>query len=77
MLNTELEHLVNQLLNSADYKDYAPNGLQVEGRREIKKVLPVSPPVRRCSMRPCVWRPMLCWCITVISGKAKRQLSGA
>jgi len=39
MLNTELEQLVNQLLNSADYKDYAPNGLQVEGRREIKKVI--------------------------------------
>lgn len=39
MLNTELEQLVNQLLNSADYTDYAPNGLQVEGRREIKKVI--------------------------------------
>ncbi|WP_449758056.1 type 2 GTP cyclohydrolase I [Erwinia persicina] len=39
MLNTELEERVNQLLNTADFKDYAPNGLQVEGRSEIKKVI--------------------------------------
>lgn len=39
MLNTELEQLVNQLLNSANYQDYAPNGLQVEGRREIQKIV--------------------------------------
>ncbi|MBC3946864.1 type 2 GTP cyclohydrolase I [Erwinia persicina] len=39
MLNTELEQRVNQLLNTADFKDYAPNGLQVEGRSEIKKVI--------------------------------------
>jgi len=39
MLNTELERLVNQLLNTESFKDYAPNGLQVEGRGEIKKVV--------------------------------------
>lgn len=39
MLNTELERLVNQLLNTENFKDYAPNGLQVEGRSEIKKVV--------------------------------------
>ncbi|WP_338491091.1 type 2 GTP cyclohydrolase I [Erwinia aphidicola] len=39
MLNTELERLVNQLLNTENFKDYAPNGLQVEGRGEIKKVV--------------------------------------
>ena len=39
MLNTELEALVNQLLNAENFKDYAPNGLQVEGRSEIQKVV--------------------------------------
>ncbi|CCG86618.1 type 2 GTP cyclohydrolase I [Erwinia piriflorinigrans] len=39
MRNTELEQRVNQLLSSADFSDYAPNGLQVEGRSEIKKVI--------------------------------------
>ncbi|CCP02553.1 UPF0135 protein ybgI [Erwinia amylovora Ea644] len=39
MRNTELEQQVNQLLNSANFSDYAPNGLQVEGRSEIKKVI--------------------------------------
>ncbi|NJD00286.1 type 2 GTP cyclohydrolase I [Candidatus Erwinia dacicola] len=39
MLNTELERLVNQLLNTENFKDYAPNGLQIEGRGEIKKVV--------------------------------------
>lgn len=39
MLNTELEQRVNQLLNTADFKDYAPNGLQVEGRPDIQKVI--------------------------------------
>lgn len=39
MQNTELEQRVNQLLNSANFSDYAPNGLQVEGRSDIKKVI--------------------------------------
>ncbi|WP_158780548.1 type 2 GTP cyclohydrolase I [Pantoea sp. BAV 3049] len=39
MRNTELEHIVNQQLNTAAFSDYAPNGLQVEGRREVKKIV--------------------------------------
>ncbi len=39
MLNTELEKLVDQQLNSAAFSDYAPNGLQVEGRAEITKIV--------------------------------------
>lgn len=39
MLNTELETLVNQFLNASAFDDYGPNGLQVEGRAEIKKVV--------------------------------------
>ena len=39
MNNVELEDIVNQQLNSAAFSDYAPNGLQVEGRDEVKKIV--------------------------------------
>lgn len=35
----ELERLLNQKLNIAAISDYAPNGLQVEGRAEIHKIV--------------------------------------
>ncbi|HDS1150019.1 TPA: type 2 GTP cyclohydrolase I [Pluralibacter gergoviae] len=39
MKNSELEQLINDKLSSATFSDYAPNGLQVEGREEIKKIV--------------------------------------
>nr|WP_024967431.1 type 2 GTP cyclohydrolase I [Pantoea sp. IMH] len=39
MRNTELEHIVNQQLDTASFSDYAPNGLQVEGRGEVAKIV--------------------------------------
>ncbi len=39
MRNFELENIVNQLLNTAAFSDYAPNGLQVEGRSDVRKVV--------------------------------------
>lgn len=39
MRNDELEQLVNQLLGATDFKDYGPNGLQVEGRTQVKKIV--------------------------------------
>ncbi|MGK3125184.1 type 2 GTP cyclohydrolase I [Candidatus Pantoea formicae] len=39
MKNVELEHIVNQQLNTAAFSDYAPNGLQVEGRPEVKTLI--------------------------------------
>lgn len=39
MNNFELEQLLNQKLNSDSIADYAPNGLQVEGRSEIGKII--------------------------------------
>lgn len=44
MKNTELEQLINEKLNSAAISDYAPNGLQVEGKETVQKSLPVLPP---------------------------------
>ncbi|WP_395479934.1 type 2 GTP cyclohydrolase I [Candidatus Curculioniphilus buchneri] len=39
MHNIELENIVNKKLNSNTIKDYIPNGLQVEGRSEVKRIL--------------------------------------
>lgn len=39
MKNTELENYINTLLNAAHYSDSCPNGLQVEGKKEIKKIV--------------------------------------
>ncbi|QNS14640.1 Nif3-like dinuclear metal center hexameric protein [Mannheimia bovis] len=37
--NLELEQILNTKLSSPAINDYAPNGLQVEGKREIKKII--------------------------------------
>ncbi|MEG1690064.1 MAG: Nif3-like dinuclear metal center hexameric protein, partial [Hafnia sp.] len=39
MNNIELEKLLDRHLSADEFRDYAPNGLQVEGRQEIKKVV--------------------------------------
>lgn len=39
MKNTMLEELINQQLNSQSFSDYAPNGMQVEGRQQVRKVV--------------------------------------
>ena len=39
MNNIELEQLINQKLSSDKINDYAPNGLQVEGKTKIKKII--------------------------------------
>ncbi|MFE8148870.1 type 2 GTP cyclohydrolase I [Brenneria goodwinii] len=39
MRNSDLEKLINQQLNVEAFQDYAPNGLQVEGRREVQRIV--------------------------------------
>ena len=34
----ELELYLNKLLEASRFKDYCPNGLQVEGRRRVSKL---------------------------------------
>lgn len=34
----ELQHFLDKTLNSFLFKDYGPNGLQIEGKEEIKKI---------------------------------------
>lgn len=39
LTNIQLEQILDDKLNSKVITDYAPNGLQVEGRREIRKII--------------------------------------
>lgn len=39
VLLNELVNHTNQYLNIDDYQDYSPNGLQVEGKSEVKKII--------------------------------------
>ena len=39
MRNSELEQVINQQLNVAAFQDYAPNGLQVEGREQVQRII--------------------------------------
>lgn len=39
LTNLQLEQILNEKLNSPAIADYAPNGLQVEGRRQIRKII--------------------------------------
>ena len=39
MLRSKFELLLNQTLSPHRFKDYAPNGLQVEGKKEINRVV--------------------------------------
>lgn len=39
MLRSEFELLLNKTLSPSRFKDYAPNGLQVEGKKEINRVV--------------------------------------
>ncbi len=38
MLTSELEKAIGLLLDSDRFRDYCPNGLQVEGRREVRRI---------------------------------------
>jgi len=39
MLNKELEKKLNEELKTESFQDYAPNGLQVEGKREVNRIV--------------------------------------
>ncbi|ACZ76062.1 type 2 GTP cyclohydrolase I [Dickeya zeae] len=39
MRNTELESLINGFLHVAAFQDYGPNGLQVEGRSDVQRIV--------------------------------------
>ena len=58
MKNSELERLINEKLNTASFSDYGPNGLQVEGRETVQKIITGVTASRRCWTRLSVRKPM-------------------
>ncbi|MDQ5904593.1 MAG: hypothetical protein QG672_2187, partial [Pseudomonadota bacterium] len=39
MKRDELARYLDQMLETARFRDYCPNGLQVEGRAEVRRVV--------------------------------------
>ncbi|ARC54787.1 hypothetical protein AOQ88_00755 [Candidatus Riesia sp. GBBU] len=39
MNNYKIEKIINKFLKIENYEDYAPNGLQIEGKEDIKKII--------------------------------------
>ena len=39
MHHFELENALNTLLNRDSIQDYCPNGLQIQGRRDVQKII--------------------------------------
>ncbi|MCR3754794.1 MAG: radiation resistance protein YbgI [Candidatus Westeberhardia cardiocondylae] len=39
MINIDLEYKINKKINNNKFIDYVPNGLQVEGKREVKNII--------------------------------------
>ena len=68
---TTLVDEADRYLNAARISDYCPNGLQVEGRPQVRRIVMASPPVRRYSTPPSRPMPTWCWCTTVTSGRAR------
>ena len=57
----DFEQYLNELLKPEQIKDYAPNGLQVQGSDQITKIV--------------TKKQMLYWFIMVTSGKMNHMLS--
>ena len=62
----------DETLQTAQFKDYAPNGLQVEGADEIRTVVTSTPHRARRLILPPPATRKCCWCTTACSGKASR-----
>ena len=73
MNNFELEQIVNQQLNTSAFSDYAPNGLQVEGREQVRRVITGVTACQALLDEAVKRRPMRYWCIMATSGRAKRR----
>lgn len=77
MKNTELEQLINDKLNSAAISDYAPNGLQVEGKETVQKIVTGVTASQALLDEAVRCRPMRSLFIMVTSGKASLRLFAA
>ncbi len=67
----------DQTLKSPEFKDYAPNGLQIEGKSEVKKIL-CAVTASQDAIDAAIEKKRTCyWSIMDISGKVNlTQLQG-
>ncbi len=65
------------LLQPQRFKDYGPNGLQVEGRDDIRLWSRASPPAWRSLKPPSRPKRMPCWFTMACSGAARMDASPA
>lgn len=56
MKRAELSHYINQFLKIDLYKDYAPNGLQIEGRASIKRIATAVSASMDVIQRAALWQ---------------------
>lgn len=69
----ELTEYLDTYLRAGEFHDYAPNGLQVEGTREVKHiVLGVSASLGLIDEAARL-APMLCWYTTVGFGRVSHH----
>ncbi len=61
----------DQTLKSPEFKDYAPNGLQIEGKTEVRKILAAVTASQDAMMPRSEKMRIFYWCIMVIFGKVK------
>ena len=56
MQRSELQHYLNELLQVDRIRDYCPNGLQVEGRQTIRKIVTgVTRVGEQCATGATLW----------------------
>ena len=72
----QLQTHLHEFLQCGRFRDYAPNGLQVEGRAEIRRIL-TAVTASQAAIAAAIGRRMRFWCITATFGKAKRRKSSA
>jgi putative NIF3 family GTP cyclohydrolase 1 type 2 len=60
----------DQTLQSAEFKDYAPNGLQIEGKQEVKRIVSAVTASETAIDAAIELGADLLWFIMAISGKA-------
>lgn len=53
MLREDLLHLLNETLSPSNFKDYAPNGLQVEGAQEVSLIVTAVSATQNVIDRAC------------------------
>ena len=53
MLREDLLHLLNETLTPSLFKDYAPNGLQVEGKTQINHIVTAVTATQNVIDRAC------------------------